>query len=67
MKKLWLVSKHSGTNSILYNNVDIEAAVCTLAVFLQKQHPRENPPTEKDNRACSCTSSLGVSAGRGGS
>lgn len=32
MKKLWLVSKGSEINSILYNNVDMEAAVCTLAV-----------------------------------
>lgn len=31
MKKLWLVSKDSEINSILSNNVNIEAAVCTLA------------------------------------
>lgn len=58
MKKRWLVSKDREINSILSNNVNIEAAVCTLAVFLEQQYPRETPQVGKDMLF------LGVSLGR---
>lgn len=67
MKKLWLFSKDSEINSILSNNVNTEAAVCTLVVLLEHRHPRENPPTEKDNCAYSYAPSPGVSPGKGSS
>lgn len=48
MKKQWLVSKDREINSILSNNINTEAAVCTLAVFLEQRKPRKNPQVGKD-------------------
>lgn len=50
MKKLWLVSNDSEINSISYNNVDIEAAVCTLAV-LTKVAPK-GKSTHRKGQLC---------------
>lgn len=42
MKTLQLVSKGIETDNVLSNSENVEAAVCTLAVYLKQLHPREN-------------------------